>query len=165
MFNLNLDATDLQILDHLQRDASISNVELAERVHLSPSPCARRVKLLEEQGFFLRQVMILNPEKLGLTVHVFIQVTMSHQKKKDLAEFEQTVAQWPEVMECYLMTGDFDYLLRLDLTDLRVYREFLDTKLTQVEGIDSIRSSFSLKQVRYKTEFNLADLTTQLNDG
>lgn len=153
-----IDRTDVQILEALQADSGLSNVELAERVALSPSPCARRVRILEEQGFFRGRVALLEPDKVGLSVNVFIQVSLNHQVKEDLQAFEETVSQWPEVMECYLMTGDFDYLIRVAVPDLGSYHHFLNDRLTLVDGIDNIRSSFSLKQVAYKTELPLGHL-------
>ncbi|WP_444944180.1 Lrp/AsnC family transcriptional regulator [Microbulbifer sp. ZKSA006] len=153
-----LDAIDKKILEILQRDATIPNIELAEKVCLSPSPCSRRVKNLNEQGFIKRAVTLLEPEKVGLPVSVFIQVTLNHQVKKELQDFESVIGQWPEVMECYLMTGDFDYLLRVVVPNLQAYQEFLDKKLTELPGIDHIKSSFSLKQVRYRTELPLDQL-------
>lgn len=153
-----LDAIDKKILEILQRDATIANIELAEKVCLSPSPCSRRVKNLHEQGFIKRAVTLLEPEKVGLPVSVFIQVTLNHQVKKELQDFESVIGQWPEVMECYLMTGDFDYLLRVVVPNLQAYQAFLDKKLTELPGIDHIKSSFSLKQVRYHTELPLDQL-------
>ncbi len=154
----DLDKIDRKILEALQADASLTNLELAEKVCLSPSPCSRRVKILEEKGFFRGQVTLLDPEQVGLPVSVFIQVTLNHQVKRDLEAFEEKVMQWPEVMECYLMTGDFDYLIRVAVPDLNAYQRFLDKCLTPMEGIDSIRSSFSLKQVLYKTSLPLDHL-------
>ena len=153
-----LDKIDRKILEALQADGSISNLELAEKVCLSPSPCSRRVKILEENGYIRGKVTLLHADKIGLPVNVFIQVTLHHKVKKDLDSFEQTVTQWPEVMECYLMTGDFDYLIRVAVPDLNAYQRFLDSRLTPMDGIDNIRSSFSLKQVRYKTELPLDHL-------
>jgi len=153
-----LDNIDRAILEALQADSSLSNLELAELVCLSPSPCSRRVRILREQGFFRGRVTLLNPDKVGLPVSVFIQVTMHRQQKDSLSRFEETVAGWPEVMECYLMTGDFDYLIRVAVPDLHAYQEFLDRRLTQLEGIDSIRSSFSLKQIQYRTALPLDHL-------
>ena len=150
-----LDKTDIQILKYLQADSSLSNVELAEKVCLSPSPCARRVKILQDGGYFRGWVTLLDPDKVGLSVNVFIQVSLNHQVKQNLEQFEAVVSGWPEVMECYLMTGDFDYLIRVAVPDLHAYQRFLDTRLTLVQGVDNIRSSFSLKQVRYKTELPL----------
>ena len=158
MNNQPLDKIDIQILQCLQTDSSLSNVELAEKVCLSPSPCARRVKILHDHGYFRGSVTLLEPAKVGLSVNVFIQVSLSHLAKKNLQQFEQVVASWPEVMECYLMTGDFDYLIRVAVPDLHAYQRFLDTRLTLVKGVDNIRSSFSLKQVRYKTELPLDHL-------
>ena len=158
MSSHKLDKTDRKILEALQADSSLSNLELAEKICLSPSPCSRRVKILEEHGFFRGQVTLLDPDKVGLSVSVFVQVTLNHQAKKDLQAFEETVTQWPEVMECYLMTGDFDYLIRVAVPDLNAYQRFLDSRLTPVEGIDKLRTSFSLKQVRYKTELPLEHL-------
>ncbi|NIB43608.1 Lrp/AsnC family transcriptional regulator [Pseudomaricurvus alkylphenolicus] len=156
-----LDKIDRKILEALQADASLTNLELAEKVCLSPSPCSRRVKILQEKGFFRGQVTLLDPQKVGLPVSVFIQVTLNHQVKKNLVAFEETVKDWPEVMECYLMTGDFDYLIRVAVPDLNAYQDFLDKRLTPMDGIDSIRTSFSLKQVRYKTELPLNHLGTR----
>jgi len=153
-----LDQTDRAILEALQADSGLSNLELAEKVCLSPSPCSRRVRILREQGFFRGRVTLLNPDKVGLPVSVFIQVTMHHQMKANLQQFEDTVAAWPEVMECYLMTGDFDYLIRVAVPDLHAYQEFLDSRLTPLDGIDNIRSSFSLKQVQYRTALPLDHL-------
>jgi DNA-binding Lrp family transcriptional regulator len=154
MLNFTLDKTDIEILKLLQHDAGISNIELADKVSLSPSPCSRRVKLLEEAGFFRGKVTLLDPKMVGLPVNVFIQITLSRQKKKNLENFESEISQWPQVMECYLMTGDFDYLIRVAVPDLISYQEFLE-HITEMEVIDHIKSSFSLKQICYKTELPL----------
>lgn len=158
MNNPPLDKIDIQILKYLQADSSLSNVELAEKVCLSPSPCARRVKILQDNDFIRGSVTLLDPMKVGLSVNVFIQVSLIHQAKRNLQQFEEAVAGWPEVMECYLMTGDFDYLIRVAVPDLQAYQRFLDTRLTLVKVVNNIRSSFSLKQVRYKTELPLDHL-------
>ena len=157
MTDYKLDNIDWKILDILQSDASISNLELSERVFLSPSPCSRRVKNLETLGYISRRVTLIDPRKVGLPVTVFVQVTMHHQVKKDLDHFAQQVLDWPQVMECYLMTGDFDYLIRVVTPDLFAYQEFLD-QLTQVSGVDHVKSSFSLKPICYKTELQLGHL-------
>ena len=149
-----LDNVDIQILKILQNDATISNADLADKVSLSPSPCARRVRLLEEKGYIRQQVTLLDNKKLGLSVTMFVQITLSRQRKKSLDAFEQEIIAWPEVMECYLMTGDIDYLVRVVLPDLDGCQQFLD-KLTDVDAIGHVRSSLSLKQVRYKTEIPL----------
>ena len=136
----------------------MSNVEVAEIVCLSPSPCSRRVRILEEHGFFRGSVMLVDPAKVGLPVSVFVQVSLDNPVRSSLDYFEHHVSQWPEVMECYLMTGTFDYLLRLVVPDLATYQAFLEEKLTPLEGIGSIHSSFSLKQVQYKTKLPLGHL-------
>ena len=151
----NLDSIDWKILTILQSDAAIANIDLAEQVCLSPSPCSRRVKNLERLGFINRRVTLIDPQRAGLPVTVFVQVTLHHQIKKDLDRFATQVTQWPEVMECYLMTGDFDYLMRVVTPDLQTYQTFLDEKLTAVEGVEHIKSSFSLKPICYKTELPL----------
>lgn len=158
MTDFKPDSTDRKILEILQADASTPNIELAERVSLSPSPCSRRVKNLEDHGYISRRVTLMDPDKAGLPVSVFVQVTLNHQIKKQLESFERQITEWEEVMECYLMAGDIDYLIRVVVPDLHAYQRFLDQKLTQLDGIDHIKSSFSLKQVRYKTEFPLDNM-------
>ena len=155
----SLDTIDWKILAILQSDAAIANIDLAERVCLSPSPCPRRVKNLERLGFINRRVTLIDPQRVGLPVTVFVQVTLHHQVKKDLDRFALQVTQWPEVMECYLMTGDFDYLMRVVAPDLQAYQTFLDEKLTAVEGVEHIKSSFSLKPICYKTELPLGHIS------
>ena len=155
----SLDTIDWKILAILQSDAAIANIDLAERVCLSPSPCSRRVKNLERLGFINRRVTLIDPQRVGLPVTVFVQVTLHHQVKKDLDRFALQVTQWPEVMECYLMTGDFYYLMRVVAPDLQAYQTFLDEKLTAVEGVEHIKSSFSLKPICYKTELPLGHMS------
>jgi Lrp/AsnC family transcriptional regulator, leucine-responsive regulatory protein len=152
---MNLDATDLRILDQLQRDSSLSNVELARRVHLSPSPCLARVKALEAAGVIRQYVALAHAPALGLGLSVFINVSLKSQNKAALAEFERRIAEHDEVMECYLMTGDSDYLIRVALADLPALEKFILEQLTPIPGIEKIRSSFALKQVRYKTALPL----------
>ena len=154
----NLDSIDWKILTILQSNAAIANIDLAEQVCLSPSPCSRRVKNLERLGFINRRVTLIDPQRAGLPVTVFVQVTLHHQIKKDLDRFATQVTQWTEVMECYLMTGDFDYLMRVVTPDLQAYQTFLDEKLTAVEGVEHIKSSFSLKPICYKTELPLGHM-------
>ena len=155
MSSRDLDTTDWRILSILQGNATIPNIELANSVFLSPSPCSRRVKSLEEKGYIRGRVSLLDLDKVGLPVTIFVQVTLDHQIKKELDEFAEQVAGWPEVMECYLMTGEFDYLIKVVTPDLQIYQKFLDQKLTQVKGISHVKSSFSLKPICYKTELPL----------
>lgn len=155
---MKLDAIDLRILKALQEDADITNVELADRVGLSPSPCLRRVRLLEEAGIISRRVTLLDPAAIDLKVNVFVSVTLEKQVEEHLKEFETAIRRRPEVVECYLMTGESDYLLRVVVTDLGSYERFLKQHLTRVPGVASIKSSFSLAQVQYRTSLPLNHL-------
>lgn len=152
---MRLDAIDLRILAELQQDGSLTNVELARRVHLSPSPCLARVKALEAAGVIDRYVALANAKALGLGLTVFINISLKSQSKEALAEFERRIAEHDEVMECYLMTGDSDYLIRVAVTDIAALERFILEQLTPIPGIEKIRSSFALKQVRYKTALPL----------
>ena len=151
----NLDRIDLSILQELQSDGSLTNVELARRVNLSPSPCLARVKALEASGVIDRYVAIANPKALGLGLSVFISISLKEQSRHALAEFEARIAEHDEVMECYLMTGDSDYLIRVVVPDIEALEAFILEQLTPIPVIEKIRSSFTLKQVRYKTALPL----------
>lgn len=147
----DLDAIDLRILDVIQQEARISNAELADRVGLSASPCWRRVRALESAGVIRGYVTLLDPEAVGLPINVFATVTLERQIEHAIEHFEREITARPEVMECYLMTGEYDYLLRIVVPDLHAYERFLMDHLTRIDVIASIKSSFSLKQVRYNT--------------
>lgn len=155
MPNLQLDATDWRILGRLQDEARVSNVDLAHAVNLSPSPCLNRVRALEESGIISRYVTLLDPLKLGLTVSVFIQVSLEKQMRNALDVFEASVLARDEVMECYLMTGDADYLVRVVVSDVQSLERFIVDYLARIPGVASIKSSFALKQVKYKTALPL----------
>ncbi len=155
-----LDTVDRRLLDALQEDARISNTDLAKKIGLSPSPCWRRVRNLERKGVVRRYVTLLNPDAIGLPINVFATVALEKQVESALENFESLITQYPEVMECYLMTGEFDYLLRIVVPDLNAYERFLMDHLTRIEGIASIKSSISLKQVRYKTALPLSHVGT-----
>lgn len=155
---LDLDTIDIKILTELQEDASISNVELAQRVGLSPSPCFARVRALEASGIIARRVTLLDPVSLGATISVFIQVALEKQVEAQLEIFEEAILGFSEVMECYLMTGDSDYLLRVVVPDLMALQHFIVEKLSKTPGVANIRSSFALKQVKYKTALPITDL-------
>lgn len=146
-----IDATDARILDALQADAKLTNVELAARVHLSPSPCLARVRRLEEAGLISKYVALLDPLKLGLSVSVFIQIRLEKQVERALEVFEAAIGKYPEVMECYLMTGDADYLIRVVVPDVPALERLIVDELSKIPGVANIRSSFALKQVKYKT--------------
>jgi Lrp/AsnC family leucine-responsive transcriptional regulator len=144
-----LDPTDIKILTLLQNDGRMSLADLASKVGLSPSPCLRRVRILEKSGVIARYVAVLDQRAVGLPVSVFISVKLEKQKEDLLDKFAKTIARWPEVLECYLMTGPRDYWLRVVVPDLAAYERFLKQKLTRMEGIASIESSFALSQVKY----------------
>ena len=151
----SFDATDRRILEVIQEEARISNSELADRIGLSPSPCWRRVRTLEDNGVIERYVTLVNAQAVGLPITVFATVALEKQVESALESFERAVMERPEVMECNLMTGEFDYLLRVVVPDLAAYERFLMDHLTRIKGIASIKSSFSLKQVSYKTALPL----------
>jgi len=150
-----LDRIDIGILSQLQQNARITNADLARAVNLSPTPCFNRVRALEKLGLFKQQVTLLNPEPLGLRINVFIQVSLEKQVEDALLRFEQAISERPEVMECYLMSGDSDYLIRVAVADIGALEKFILEQLTPIPGIEKIRSSFALKQVRYKTALPL----------
>ena len=152
---MKLDQIDIRILNELQNDSSHSNVELAKRVHLSPSPCLMRVKALKDNGVIRNYVALADPKVLGLGLNVFISISLKEQSKEALAEFEKRISEHDEVMECYLMTGDSDYLIRVAVADMGALEKFILEQLTPIAGIEKIRSSFALKQVRYKTALPL----------
>ena len=151
MPKFTLNKIDLKILSHLQNNARLTNVELSEHIHLSQSPCLRRVRNMESSRIIKGYVALVDQNAVGLPVSVFVNVRLEKQIERALEKFEETVQDWSEVMECYLMTGDSDYLLRVVASDLAAYERFLMDKLTCVPGVASINSSFALKQVTYKT--------------
>lgn len=155
MPEMQLDSIDWRILGLLQADARMSNVELARAVGLSPSPCLNRVRALEEAGYISRYVTLLDALRVGLKVSVFIQVTLERQVETALERFESAIRARPEVMECYLMTGDADYLIRVVVADIQLLEEFILKFLTKLPGVGNIKSSFALKQVKYQTALPL----------
>lgn len=122
---------------------------IADRVGLSASPCLRRIRQMEEAGIIAAYSVVVDQKAVGLPVSVFISIKLERQRAEELDRFGLAIAAWPEVMECYLMTGQFDFLLRVVCVDLAAYEAFLREKLTQVAGVSSIESSFSLGQVKY----------------
>ena len=152
----SLDAMDRRILARLQSSGRISNADLARDVGLSASACLRRMRELEESGIIDRYVAVLDQKSVDLAISVFVQVTLERQTEPALETFEERIAARPEVMECYLMTGDADYLLRVVVADVTAYEQFLKNHLTRVPGVRSIKSSFALKRVKYETALPLA---------
>jgi Lrp/AsnC family leucine-responsive transcriptional regulator len=145
---VRLDRIDLSILDHLQRDGRATTLELSDAAGLSPSPCHRR-------GVITGYVALLDQDRVGLPVNVMVSVQLAGQTQELLEAFEAAVADLPEVMECMLMTGESDYLLRVVAADLGAYEEFLRTRLTRLPGVRGVRSAFALKRVIYRTNLPL----------
>ena len=157
MPNFLPDRIDAQILETLQENGRISNQELADHVGLSPSPCLRRVRQLERDGVITRYVALVAPEALGLNVTAFVRVRLDQQDDRHLQAFEETVAGFPEVMECYLMTGESDYQLRILVRSLTQFEDFLRSRLTRVPGVANVTTSFALRPVVYKTALPTLD--------
>jgi DNA-binding Lrp family transcriptional regulator len=154
--SMPLDEIDLKILMRLQDGGRMSNVDLADQVGLSPAPCLRRVRALERAGVIRRYVALIDPSAVNLPVTVFVQITLDLQVEGRLEIFEKAILRRPEVLECYLMTGDADYLLRVVVSDVSAYERFLRDALTRIESAAGIKSSFALKQIKYSTALPLA---------
>lgn len=144
-----LDAIDRKILAALQANAHMTNAQLSALVGLSPSPCARRVRNLEAAGVIRGYVAVVDQVKVDLPISVFASIKLERQREEELDRFARAVRDWPEIVECYLMTGQRDYLLRVVVQDLEAYEAFLKQKLTRLEGVASIESSFALGQVKH----------------
>ena len=150
-----LDRYDKMILAALQRDGRISNVQLAQEVSLSESATLRRVRALEEEGLIDRYAALLNQNKAGLPGNVFVQIGLHREVESDLSTFEEAVRNVPEVMECYLMTGEFDYLLRVVVADMADFERIHKESLTRLPGVARVNSSFGIRTVQRKTELPL----------
>ncbi|MDR3472273.1 MAG: Lrp/AsnC family transcriptional regulator [Devosia sp.] len=154
-----LDQIDRKILSALQNNGRLTNQDLSAQVGLSASPCLRRLKQLEQDGYISRYVAIVEPRSLGLDITAFARVSLEQQDSKMLDAFERTVASWPEVMECYLMSGDTDYQLRVVTRSLADYEIFLRERLTKVPGVAKIQSSFAFRPVVYRTALPVGGLS------
>tara|TARA_R100001377_G_scaffold81081_1_gene60399 strand:+ start:310 stop:792 length:483 start_codon:yes stop_codon:yes gene_type:complete len=151
-----MDRLDKRILSELQADGTLTNAELAERVGLSATPCARRVKQLEEEGVIARRVVLLNASKLGLKLHALVQISMDKHTPDRFEHFESEVRKHPEVIELMLITGQSaDYLLKLVLPDMEHYHDFLLNKITRIEGVADVHSSFIMRRVIENTALPL----------
>ncbi|QJE72384.1 Lrp/AsnC family transcriptional regulator [Aerophototrophica crusticola] len=151
MRKIELDSLDRRILDCIQADGRVSNADLADKVGLSPSACHRRLRRLEEEGVVEGYVALLNGAALGRGTSVFVQITLDRQQEQDLRAFEARVMECPEVMECYLMAGDSDYLLRVLVADGSDYERLHTQTLTRLPGVARVRSSFTLRTVAKRT--------------
>lgn len=147
-----LDKFDRKILEALQRDGRISNVELAQKVLLSESACLRRVRALEQAGYISGYVAVLDHKKLGRAGTAFVHIALRREDQSELAAFEQAVQRIPEIMECYLMTGEFDYLLRLVVSDMADFERLHNDALTRLPGVSRVNSSIAIRTVRKTTE-------------
>lgn len=146
---IELTEVDRKILKALQQDGRMTIQAIADRVGLSASPCLRRIRRMEQAGVITAYSITLDQNAVGLPVSVFVSIKLERQRAAQLDRFAEAVAGWPEVVECYLMTGQFDFLLRVVCADLADYEAFLREKLTQLDGVGSIESSFALGQVKY----------------
>ena len=152
---MGLDRYDRRILDALQRDGRISNVQLASLVNLSESACLRRVRALEDSGIIERYAALVSQPKLGLAGNVFVHIALHREEQSELAAFEDAVKSIPEIMECYLMTGEFDYLLRIVVADMADFERLHNELLTRLPGVARVNSSVAIRTVQKRTELPL----------
>lgn len=151
MSEATLDRIDRRILEILQRDGRLPNNELAAKVNLSPSPCLRRVRSLEEAGVIKRYVALLDPLKIGLGLLAYVSVKLEKKGHMQAEEFSRAVNAWPEVIECFSMTGDMDYLLRVHVRDLGDFSRFVMNKLLKQSCVVDVKSSFALERIKETT--------------
>jgi Lrp/AsnC family transcriptional regulator, leucine-responsive regulatory protein len=152
------DRIDRKILDLLQQDGRLANVELAERVALSPSPCLRRVRALEQRGVIRQYVALLDPAQVGLALLAYVSVKLEKRGKMPIDAFSQAVRSWPEVVACYAMTGDMDYLLRVQVENLDHFSRFVMDQLLKQPGVLDVRSNFVLERIKETTALPLGHL-------
>ena len=146
-----MDQFDKKLLSILQTNGRMSNVELSDAVNLSESACLRRVKSLEERGFIDKYVALLDQKKAGLTDTVFVHIVLKREEKSELLAFEEAVKKIPEILECYLMTGEFDYLLHLVVANMADFERLHNESLTQLPGVSRVNSSFAIRTVQKTT--------------
>jgi Lrp/AsnC family transcriptional regulator, leucine-responsive regulatory protein len=156
---LVLDRIDRRILEQLQADGRLSNQELAERVSLSPSPCLRRVRALERAGVIRRYAALVEPQQVGLGLLAYVTVKLEKRGKMPVDQFARAVEGWPEVIACYSMTGDMDYLMRVQVEDLEHYSRFIMDKLLKQPGVIDIRTNFVLERIKETTALPLEQLS------
>jgi Lrp/AsnC family leucine-responsive transcriptional regulator len=150
-----MDEIDCQMLKVLQRDGRISNQDLADQVGLSPSPCLRRMKQLESSGIIQKYVALVDHEAVGQGLQAIVEVRLDHQTSASVAMFEKEILKYPQVLECYLMAGDWDYVLRVVARDLADFREFCVNCLAKIPAVRNVKSNICMKQVKYSTELSL----------
>jgi Lrp/AsnC family leucine-responsive transcriptional regulator len=152
---ISFNRTDKRLLDLLQRDGNLTNLELAEKVSLSPSACLRRVRALENAGVIRRYVAIVDPKRVGLGLMAFVNVKLE-KRGRTPDGFARAVKDWPEVLACYSLTGDMDYLLRVHVEDLDHFSRFVMDSLLKHPGVVDVKSSFVLEEVKETTALPLA---------
>jgi len=152
---VDLDQIDRRILQALQRDGRLQNVELAEQVGLSPSPCLRRVRRLEEIGVIERYAALLDASKLGINLTVFARVSLISQDAETVEQFSNLMRQLPQVVECHIMAGECDALLRVVATDLDDYRQFQAMHLTRKNGVQMVKTDIPMQKIKLTTELPL----------
>ncbi|MDR3438403.1 Lrp/AsnC family transcriptional regulator [Telmatospirillum sp.] len=157
---LDLDDFDLKILRVLQENARVTTLDLAERVGLSPTPCARRVKRLEDDGLIDRYVTLLNAKRLGIGLMVFVNVRLSSQAPKSFETFEAAIGEMPEVVGCYLLAGNYDYLIQVRVANVDAFRDFIRERLIAIDGIMETQSSIVLEQTKYTTALSIPAAAT-----
>ena len=162
---MTIDKTDLKILDALQKDASLSTADIAQRVGLSQSPCWRRISLLEADGVIRKRVALLSRDKVGLGVLVFTHVKLASHGWQSLPKFKQKVVSFPEVVQCYMVIGDFDFILLVATRTINDYNEFIQKRLSQVPGVQAIESRIVLEEAKNTTELPLELVGGPLGDG
>jgi Lrp/AsnC family transcriptional regulator len=153
---IRLDSFDFKLLAILQADASLSTAELAGRVGLSQSPCWRRIQRLEQAGVIDRRVTLLNRKALGLNAYIFAQVKLSAHGRTHLADFAAAIADIPEVLDCYVLMGEIDFLLRIVTRDVEAYEKLFFEKLSQLPGVQELKSSVALSEIKHTTALPLA---------
>lgn len=155
---IDLDKIDRKILVFLQEEGRLSNADLAERVNLSPSACLRRVKRLEDDGVIDGYAMLINQAAIGKPSNVFVEIALTSQSEESISAFETAVRRYPEIMECYLMSGEFDYLLRVVISDAQDYERIHKTCLSCLPGVARIRSNFALRTVCKSNVYQLGEI-------
>ncbi len=153
-----LDAIDIGILAELQSNARLSITELADRVALTPTPCARRVRLLEQAGYIGAYVTLLDQRAIGLPVNAFVEVRLTREGQEEVRGFESSVRNYSEVMECWAMSGGYDYLLRVVTSDLQSYNRFMRDKLLNLPSVGQVETGFGLERVLARTALPLDQL-------
>jgi Lrp/AsnC family leucine-responsive transcriptional regulator len=152
----NLDVIDRKILQILQSDGKTSNVDLAKRVHLSPTPCLERVRRLEEAGYIERYVAQLNPQKLGMGLLAFVEISLDRTNPVAFAEFRKNVADMASVQECHMVAGGFDYLLKVRVADMAAYRRFLGERVSALPGVSRTHTYFVMEEIKVTQELPIA---------